>query len=186
MTGATVVGIDLSLTSTGLCAIEDGTILELHNVKSKGRKGDNLAQRRDRLYVIANEIVDWVEGDGADLVVIESPSFGSKFGSPHDRSGLWWIVVNALRANECPVAEVAPQSRAKYGAGKGNAKKDVVFAHVLERYSDLSSQRIANDDIADAVILAAMGSRHLGFPVEEDMPEANLDAMGGAKWPTSE
>lgn len=182
-----VIGIDLSLTSTGLACIRAGRIDRLVNIKTTGKKSDTWADRAERLRHIGNEIAVEVEFEDPDLIVIEAPSYGSRFGSAHDRSGLWWSVVQPLLVglDPIPVAMVAPQTRAKYGTGAGNSKKDVVFAHVKERYQSLTDQSIKNDDLADALLLAAMGSRFLDFPVEPvDPPQANLAALGGVLWPS--
>lgn len=177
-----VVGLDLSLTSAGAVRVEDGRIIGHLNPKTKGSRSATLHQRRERLYGIANEVVDFAKG--VDLAVVEAPSYGSTGGSAHDRSGLWWIVVDALRHDGIPVVEVAPQTRAKYGSGKGNSKKDVVFAFVVELYTGLFGMKIPNDDVADAIILAAMGSRHLGQPVEDwEIDEPRLAAMEAPSWP---
>ncbi|WP_405057032.1 hypothetical protein OG474_30390 [Kribbella sp. NBC_01505] len=184
-----VAGLDLSLTSTGIAVICDGAPEFTHTVKSTGTKHDTLAQRYERLGRLSFEIADVAIGTAdIDLAVIESPSYGSKFGSPHDRSGLWWAVVRELMAEDIPVATVSPQGRAKYGSGKGNAGKAVVFAAAVETYTPLGFN-IPNHDVADAVILAAMGSRHLGHPVADidssrAVDEKKLEAMGGAAWPT--
>lgn len=179
-----VVGVDLSLTSTGLCHIDAGAIVSLGNVRSKGRRGDTWQDREKRLYALLNEVVEWVEARDPDLVVIEAPSYGSQHGAQHDRSGLWWMVNMALVSDGYATAKVAPQARAKYGTGAGNSKKDVVFAFVKEIYQPLTSERISNDDIADAVILSAMGARHLGHPVELVEPsEAVLASLTGVLWP---
>lgn len=180
-----VVGIDLSLTSTGLVGTSNDRITHMHNIKTTGKKDDTLEQRSARIFGIANEVVDWIHGDGCDLVVIEGPSFGSKFGHAHDRSGLWWLVMTALIEDGYPVAQVSPQGRAKYGTGAGGSKKDVVLAHVKERYQGLVDFTIPNDDVADAILLAAMGARRLGVPVEPaDLPASNLAAMDGVLWPS--
>lgn len=182
-----IVGIDLSLTSTGLCFIYGSAIDELSNLKSTGKKGDTLYQRSERLWVLGTNIMEEVTSFDPDLVVIEAPSFGSRFGSPHDRSGLWWAIVGGLRHDGFDVAEVAPTARAKYGTGKGNAKKDVVEAFVRERYQHLAPRRIANNDECDAILLAAMGARQLGEPIEiDEASEPNapmLAAMDGVLWP---
>lgn len=182
---STVIGLDLSLTSTGIAQWSDRK-LHIGNVKTKGKKDDTWGQRRNRLYGIFNEICDWVDLDGVadpDLVVVEGPSYGSQFGSPHDRSGLWWMVVDMLMGVDIPVAVVQPKTRAKYGSGKGGSQKDVVFAHAIERYTDILGERIPNDDVADAIILCAMGARQLGVPFDNPLPEENLEAMDGVVWP---
>lgn len=181
-----VVGIDTSLTSTGLCTIDAGKIVSLHSAKSRGKLADTYDMRSDRLFKLANEIVDYVTDKKPNLVVIEAPSYGSNFGSAHDRSGLWWQVHIALRNDGYPLARVAPQTRAKYGTGAGNSKKDVVFAAVKHLYTDLSPRGIANDDEGDAILLAAMGSRWAGFPVEPagSVSDRSETALDGVLWPS--
>lgn len=184
-----VIGIDLSLTSTGLATVlSTGELVDIHNVKSSGKKGDTREQRSARLFGLANEITDYIDRwrPNIDMVVIEAPSYGSRFGSAHDRSGLWWLVMMALDHDfgGVPVAQVSPQGRAKYGTGAGNSKKPVVYAAVKDRYTDLAPRRIRNDDEADAILLAAIGARHLGYPIEPaGLPEANLAALTGVLWP---
>lgn len=179
-----VIGLDLSLTSTGGCLTIGGRVQEMWSIPTTGKKSATLEQRADRLGSIANRVIEYVKGDDTDLVVIEGPSYGSRFGSPHDRSGLWWLVVRDVLLEGVPVAVVAPQARAKYGTGSGGSKKDVVLAHVIERYADVAPKP-KNDDEADALLLASMGSRHLGFPVEPgELPEANLASLDGVAWPT--
>lgn len=185
MDGPYVVGLDLSLTATGLAEFRlDSGLLLVETFGTKGHKGDTFAQRGARLTKMADFILDWTCTPGMDptLVVVEGPSYGSVFGSQHDRSGLWWLVVSVLMDEGIDVLVVSPRSRAKYATGSGNAKKDVVLAHVIERYADMTDEcRIANDNEADAVTLAAMGARYLGFPIEEELPAENLSAMDGVE-----
>lgn len=179
-----VVGIDLSMTSTGLCAINTTGISALHTVTSKGGRQDSLEKRRDRLWGIANEVTEWVEAFHPELVVIEAPSYGSRFGSAHDRSGLWWMVAGPL-SHYFPLAQVAPQARAKYGTGAGNSEKKVVYAFVKDAYEGITPRRIKNNDEADAILLAAMGARHMGYPVERGgIEDINLTSMVNVAWPT--
>ncbi len=179
-----VVGLDLSLTSTGVAVINDGDIA-LRRIRSKGTKTATLAERRDRLARIADEVpmLD------IDLVVIEGPSYGQhRQGGQHDRAGLWWLLVDMyLTAINDPetgeptrVAEVPPAVRSKYATGKGNAPKDHVLASVVRRYPDVT---VDGNDTADALVLAAMGARALGQPIETSLPAAHLAAMDAVAWP---
>lgn len=179
-----VAALDLSLTSTGMAYVQNGRLVEVGNVKSKGKKTDTYDDHLQRIIAVANQVVPWVLGhDELDLVVIESPSFGSKFGNPHERSGLWWEVYKGVR-QVAPIATVAPPTRAKYITGSGRSDKEVVLAHAIHYYVRDDGPTIPNHDIADAVGLAAMGARWLGEPVElHPMDKANLEAMDGAKWP---
>jgi crossover junction endodeoxyribonuclease RuvC len=110
-----VVGLDLSLTATGV-ATSSGTKI----VDSTGHKGDTLDQRRTRLIGMTERIINEVT-PLADLVVIEAPAFSRTQGAMHDRSGLWWLVVAALHDGLANVTEVAPTALKKYITGKGNA-----------------------------------------------------------------
>lgn len=188
-----VVGLDLSLTSSGVAMVApvDGlglTCLPLR-VTSKApttaRSASTgkptpptLGQRAARLERIADSVLSYCIG--ADLVVVEQPAYSRTAGSMHDRSGLWWLVVSQLLRQSIPVAEVAPTARAKYATGNGGAGKDHVLASVVRRYADVE---VSGNDEADALVLAAMGARHLGRPLEERIPATHLTAMTKVVWP---
>jgi hypothetical protein len=55
-----------------------------------------------------------------------------------------------------------------------------VLAAVVRRYPHAD---ITGNDIADALVLAAMGARQLGFPIEESLPQANQAALAKINWP---
>lgn len=157
-----VIGLDLSLTSTGLALVQDGQLLATANVKSKGKKGatyDEWFERIEKVHAqVRSHLEDWYGDFAIDLGVIEAPSFGSKFGNPHERAGLWWKVYRDLTMWHVPVKTLAPKSRAKFITGNGNAKKP----EVLEAARDRWGQDIENDDIADAVGLAVWGEESDG------------------------
>lgn len=178
----TVIGLDLSLTSTGVAIARGGRIVETLAIKSSGKKTDGLPEMERRLYDIINRIRGQVDRHDPTFAVIEAPSFGSKFGSTDERAGLRWGVIHMLATRSIAIAQVSPKSRAKYGTGNGNAKKLEVLTAVRGNYAhcDLT---IRTDDEADALILAAMGSRHLGQPVELVLPDGALESMEKVQWP---
>lgn len=178
----TVLGIDLSLTSTGLAVAEQGRIVSTYVIKSSGKKGDGLTEMNRRISEIVAGIRSIVDRTGPKFAVLEAPSFGSKFGSPDERAGLRWRVINLLVVRQIPIAEVSPRSRAKYGTGNGNSKKPEVHAAVKANYATANLPIKTNDE-ADAVILAAMGARHLGQPVELVLPDGALESMEKVAWP---
>jgi crossover junction endodeoxyribonuclease RuvC len=192
VTGPTVIGLDLSMTSTGAALVVDGSLEEALTFKSSGKKTDSLAQTAFRLRMLWDRVVQYVADDDCDLVVIEAPSFGSTGGSQHERGGLWWMVASSIAvALDIPVAKVSPQGRAKYATGSGRASKEEVFDAACVTYGHFPaadafttlSWRQGND-MADAVILAAMGSRWLGYPIDElDSLPGRLSAIDGAHWP---
>lgn len=184
-----VLGIDPSLTATGIALvtldssnrleIRDRTPrIETRTLHSTGRSDATLAQRRARLGDITDGII--IAAHGADLVVIESPSLGQgRQGGQLDRHGLWWIAVERLLDSGHSLALVSPAGRAKYATGKGNASKTDVLLAADRRYP---AAEIADDNQADALVLAAMGCRHLDWPID-DMPKTHVDAMAAVVWP---
>lgn len=176
-----VVGLDLSLTGTGVASNVRGVDL----VESTGHKGDSLVQRHKRLQNLTVDILgafvdlDDVTCDQPSLVVIEQPAFSRTQGSQHDRSGLWWLVVSTLHDLDIPVAEIVPGQLKKYATGKGGAGKDVVLAEVVRRFPEYTGN---NNNTADAYVLMAMGLDHLGHPLV-DLPKTHRDALDAVRWP---
>lgn len=177
-----VIGLDLSLTATGFALIEDD-IVTVRTITSKPR-GDSLADRQARLHnLVADLLCNHLPTGPIDLVVIEQPAFSRTTGHHHDRSGYWWMVVDALwgwSESPLPVAEVSPTTLKKYLTGRGNAGKDEVLLAVARRYPDVA---IRDNNMSDALGLAAMGARHLGSPLEATLPQTNLAAMAAVRWP---
>lgn len=169
----TVIGLDLSLTASGM---SDGAKTWVH--KSKGQKSDSLRQRWDRLRGLTDTIVGSCMFAG--LVVIEQPAYASNSGHMHDRSGLWWLVLDGLACSGTPVVEVAPSQLKKYATGKGNAAKGLVLDATARRLPDIDTG--ADDNRADALWLACMGLDHLGTPVV-DLPAAQRAVLDAVTWP---
>lgn len=164
-----VVGLDPSLTSTGLATV-NGAL----TIISKPGNDDLLRLRR-----IVATVLDHCHANFADLVVIEGLSYGSTTGKATDRAGLHWLIRDALDSAHIPVALVTPAARAKYATGKGNAGKDAVLIDVVKRWPMVL---VANNNEADAVVLLAMGLDYLGDPLAV-VPAVNRLAIGQVKWP---
>ena len=169
----TIVGVDLSLDSTGLAGADwtdrigsddDGTLLG----------------RYDRLRGLTRRVWDGIHaGEPPDLVVIEGPSHNSRYGHAHDRSGLWWMVVGRLLHESVPVAVVPPTCLKKYATGSGRAGKDAVLIAAVRRFPWLDIQ--GNDD-ADAAWLCSMGYDAAGQPLCV-MPTDRRKVLGSVPWP---
>lgn len=180
-----VVGIDPSLTSTGIAVVdtEDRLTIQASTMGSTDALDASWSSRSARVRALVRDVVASVDRDAVGLVVIESPSLAQRnAGSAHDRAGLWWGIYWALTEAGVPVLPVPPTVRAKYATGKGNAGKDQVLLAVSRRYPHAP---IRGNDDADALVLAAIGARVLGEPIEESLPQAHLDAMATVHldWP---
>lgn len=181
------VGLDLSLTSTGVAAIHTDGSAFTTLVKSSGKATDTLDETSVRLEDLRDRIVQAVTAADPDLVAVESAMFSThKDSSAHRRAGLWWMTVSEIRRH-CPVVEVSPGQLKKYATSKGNAAKEVVLMTAAKKWGhDVVPD--GSFDRADALFLAAMASQHLGGDVPLKLTEyrrALLDALFSHKIPSA-
>jgi crossover junction endodeoxyribonuclease RuvC len=155
-----IVGLDLSLTSTGVAGRGWAD-----RIRPGSRDGI------ERLHWIRGRMLEFTIG--AELVVIEGPSYGSKGGYQHERGGLWWLAAWTLACHDTPYAVATPGQLKKYATGRGGADKDEVLAAAVRRFPDVN---ITKNDEADAYWLCAMGHDLLGDPLA-DMPKVNREAL---------
>lgn len=200
------LGLDISMTGTGWAIVTSMGVPSLGHddiehglIKSKpgarvlkpGRREGSKLQRdytrpamdvAARLGKIVTDIeqVLWQGFDDIDLIVIESPSLGSKSANLDQLWGLYWATLMMLSGTRIPFATVAPRARAQYATGNGASDKKSVVDATVKRY-ELSTN---DDNVCDAVLLAAMGLRHLHAPIEKTLPQANRDALAAVIWPT--
>ncbi len=167
-----ILGIDPSLTGTGLARIDTDDVLtiETWTIASKGKADATLAQRCKRLQQIAGTISLY----DADLVVIESPSLGqARQGGTLDRNGLWWLIVDGLYSR--PIVDIAPSTLKVYATGKGNASKGAVIEAATRRYSHVATD--GDDNRCDALVLAAIGHHLLTGKALVDLPLTHTRAL---------
>ena len=154
----TVIGIDASLTGTGIARITlDPFTIATHTISSAGKKGATLDQRATRLRKLRDTIID--HATPADLAIIEGPSYASNTGSMWDRAAHWWNLVSTLHHLGVPVVEVAPARAKKFAADNGNADKTAVAAAMTRLWGDQVTP--GNDNEFDALALATIGAIHL-------------------------
>lgn len=153
-----VVGIDLSLTSTGLARVAGGRVTT-SLATSSGKLKDTLEQRFVRQTLLTNSILEFVKGSLPDLVVIEGLfSSGQVGGSQLDRFGLWWRVVGSLLLWEIPTTVVTATQAKKFLAGSGKADKGSMVRAAGKLWPDWEpSTTHSSEDEADAIALASVG-----------------------------
>lgn len=176
-----VVGLDPSLTSTGMAfATVDGAGVQLSTKthKSNAKKDPTLADRGGRLHRLSEKIITDACQFQPELVLVEEPAHNQKSGHHHDRSGLWWLSVKGMIDSGLQVHEISITTLKKYATGSGAAAKEAVVIAATRRYPEV--EFVTNDE-ADALILAAIGCRLLGAPIEPSLPKTNLDAMAVLK-----
>lgn len=175
-----VMGLDLSLASTGVAVTRGAGPILTETLETKGKQTDGYPEREARIRKVLQLVAGAIPFD-VDLVVLEAPSYGSNTPGTWDRGGLWWGVVLGIRGFGHPLALVPPKNRAQYATGKGNANKPTVMASAITRYGSFAV--VHNDNEADAVVLAAMGQHYLGTPITP-VPTKNQLALDGCLWPS--
>lgn len=177
-----VCGIDPSLTSAGVAVLQDGKPTHVSHHGLNGHDGASWTQRSRRIRWTCGQIITALTDHAPDLVMIEGPSYGSKFGSAFDRAGLWHGLYAALDARKLAVGVVAPQTRAKWATGTARAEKREVLDAVRTWYPE---RPVTNDDEADALVLATIGAFHLGEPMPFEVKARHTTGLEKVAWPDS-
>lgn len=170
-----VLGVDQSLTATGLARVLDGKI-ETRVVKSDAPKGVWATREAVRFHVG----MTMKFAPARCLSVIEAPIIprhGS--GLALERAWLFGLLFDQLILRG-PVATVHPSTRALYATGNGKADKTDVVAAMKAAFPNVT---VADDNAADGLALLGMGARWLGDPVDGQITSKQAKAMRSAHWP---
>jgi crossover junction endodeoxyribonuclease RuvC len=147
-----VLGLDLSLTGTGMCVVETGAgrgLLTTINTTAKTRT-------EDRLISIRRTIAQ--ASSGVDAAIIEGLSYGSVGGAQAERSALHWMVRVDLYQLGVPYVIVTPMSLKKFVCGTAKVEKSMMIREVFRRWN----VEATNDNEADAAALAHLGLVYYG------------------------
>lgn len=168
MTAIKVIGLDLSIRSTGV-AWHDGTYSAVCTTFEADR----------RLVEIVAKLAPWDKQAWAvDLVVIEDlPTNARSAGTLGMVHG---AVRTALLVEDIPYITVPPATLKKYATGRGNAPKPDMRMALYQR----TGLDIDNDDICDAAWLRALGYDLLGNPIVT-LPQVNRSALDKLQLPSA-
>lgn len=174
-----VVGVDLSLTATGIATPED-----TRTVVTVPEQGDDA-----RMAEIAGIVkaVAWSGEGPLSLVVLEG---GSSHGVTAFRlGGLHYVVRNTLFRNRIPFAVVSPATLKKFATGHASYKDTVTGRMIHTAKPDMRMALYKrtgidepNDNLVDAWWLYYAGLFHLGHR-PFTLPAAQIDALAKAEWP---
>ena len=160
-----VVGIDPSLTGTGICA--DG---ECATVTTK--PGQPMGERLALIYAAVGGCAD---GSPWLAVMEDMPKHAHSAGLTAMAHG---VVRLALHHAGAHVITVPPSTLKKYATGKGTATKADMRMALYQRVGiDLR-----DDDQVDAWWLRALGYQMLGYPLV-DLPKAQMAALDKLRLP---
>lgn len=167
------VGLDLSLTSTGI-AIGDSTwAIDGRNLRGARR----LVHIRDR---ILEAIANHDDYTAPVVALVEGYSFSSRNSHAHALGELGGVVRVALHEVAVPVIEVPPTCRAKFATGRGNASKSEVTSSVSAR-TGIVWDGIGNEDRCDAWLLQEMAFARMGH-ARFKWPATHLAALDKIDW----
>ena len=163
-----IMGLDLSLTSTGI-SINEKTFIITSKLKGAAR-----------LSEISTIILNSCLEHQIRCVAIEGYSFASRNSQAHSIGELGGAVRMRLYENGIDYVEIPPTCRAKFATGKGNASKGEVISAVSAKTRLVFSGAGGNDE-CDAWVLEQMALTKLGDSKWEWSKE-QLSALDKVDW----
>ena len=170
-----VVGIDPSLTGTGIIVLRNGELGKALTTKNEPKLGT--IERVRRIYEQINNVIEnlstcyvnayigdkrMIRWEPPSLIVIEGFSYGSKGRGVFDIAYLGWRIREELERyrteDDIPWLEVSPSQVKQFATGKGNANKEIVLQQVYKRWG----VEFNDNNQADAYVLAQIGRAYLG------------------------
>lgn len=168
-----VLGLDLSITATGMCVPNGAT----RTLRTNAKTGDK------RLQFIAEHVGIILEG-GCDLVVMEEAPPGLKGPAIKAIHMVHGAVRLRLLDFGTPYVVINPTTLKGYATGSTSADKTAMAMGAYKR----TGSEFANDkggDQCDAWWLRAAGLDWYGQP-EFDLPKAQRDRLAKVQWPDRE
>lgn len=143
------VGLDLSLNGTAIVVIDDkGKILSQSRFKTKP-----VDLIEDRLFFIANQVLNVLSTIKIERLYIEGLSYASSGQSTMELAGLHYVVRCFIAQKYGVVYKlVAPPSLKKFVSGVGNCKKNLMLLYAFKKFGE----EFDDDNICDAYCLARL------------------------------
>jgi len=169
-----ILGIDPSLTSTGICVMsEHGNILSTKAITSYFTGVKRLKDFKEQIIDICQYVAGLKEKTS---VFIEGYSFGS-IGRKEFIAELGGIIRLTLYEQELEFVDVPPTVLKKYITGKGNADKVAVGVAVMKQYGE----GFDTTDQTDAFVLCQIGLAYFGLIAE--LSKDRQEVIRGMKEP---
>jgi len=162
------MGIDLSLTSTGV---------SIGGVTASIRKTSRGVQR---LLEVRNDLIYMAKEHSVDCVAIEHYSYASQNSQAHSIGEMGGVMRITLYEAGIPFVEIPPTCRAKFATGKGNAGKPEVVS-AISAITGIVWSGGDGSDRCDAWVLEEMLRYYLGLS-ERKWATANTDALKKVDW----
>jgi len=147
-----VIGLDMSLTGTGICMIDQAR-------KKKGKKEVGFTTIKSQKHAdvnVCSRMLQIMEDtffhfpEKVDLVAIESTFLMAKRPASAVISVLGMLMREELVRRKIKYVDVAPSQLKKFITGSGKAEKEKIMMCVLESWG----LKTADNNQADAIVLA--------------------------------
>lgn len=174
-----VIGLDLSLRSTGWATADNHGVLDTADLRGP-----------ERLDHILHTLFDLLPAPwDVTRVVVEGPSFASRGNAIVEIGKLHGLIEHRLWVSGIPYVigrtakkgkrswGVPPGTLKKYATGSGNCSKTEMVVSCRERLG----YDVLDDNVADALWLRHVGLELLGEP-EVKMPKAQVEALKRLEW----
>lgn len=174
-----VLGLDSSLTSTGLALLDNG-VPTLSNVYSSGSKTDTTLDLCHRIIGIRNKVMTRIPPD-THCVVMEGVANFNR-GNELKLYWLWGELFKTISIGlGVPVVVCPASTLKKFATDNGAAKKLDVAVRVSRMWPDVD---VNGDDQADALALATAAAVRYREPVPFTVLERHRLAIAKMEWPT--
>jgi Holliday junction resolvasome RuvABC endonuclease subunit len=151
-----VVGIDQSLTGTGLALIHpDNAIMAPEAPRYSTTKIKPTVRGVLRLMYIEEVVTRWIPPK-TDLCLMEGYAFAAH-GQAFGLGECGGIIKRVIHLKGKRLIVVAPGTLKKYVTGSGAAKKNVMLLHAFKKFGTSFEE----DDECDAYCLAQLGAEYL-------------------------
>ena len=152
-----IIGIDPSLTGSGMVVLENEQVKCELLIKSKPPIEKNNVTEIERLVLIRDKIISIIKENPPDLVCIENLAFMAKGTSLTQLSYLNYAIRAYLWENNIKFLLVAPTTLKKFITGNGRAEKEEMMLEVFNKYKI----SFTDDNCNDAFCLATLGKSFL-------------------------
>jgi len=142
------VGLDMSLTSTGFCLLND----ELCSAMTIKTKPSDFNKDLDRLKYIVDETFKNIP-ENVDLICVEDyfiPQSRMQFNAAISLISLGTLIRIKLYENKFPFVIIAPTQLKKWILGKGNGQKSLIIREVFKKLN----LDVKDDNQADSAVLS--------------------------------
>ena len=170
-----ILGIDTSLTGTGLARIDyhvahseaAGKPIYIADTATVSAPGPTKDKSKRAMCRRVNALIDQIEwcfqdGERPDAVGIEALAYGAKGASAWVLPWIFGRVIELAEKYDVPLTTVSTAGRAKFATGKGNADKETVLLAAARAVPEAA---VTNNNEADALIVGAVVCQRLGLPI---------------------